>query len=301
MFCAFSAHMLVGSRTLQHGGAWGSGLPWFYRLVSLPFLEMNLAVAVVGYRTYPDADVNGQVDDLERAAAELARRFPDLCKRLQEDGEYSSHTGVCLMGHSSGAHIAFLMLVERARIRVGKALALANSGGVNSSTLESTKALGLVFDSFVGISGPYGISHHFDYEAGRGVEEISPMKPACGSSREEFDRNSPAHRVRQLFTNVAECDMLCSDNFIPRMLLIHGIEDGTVPFTATAEAARTLRSCGASKCTEVYLAQTGHQDTVMHLMLGGRARDVIVHWLSMPEKDSSHKRSQADMIAKSKL
>ncbi len=32
----------------KHGGAWGSGSPWIYRLVASPFLEKNMVVAVVG-------------------------------------------------------------------------------------------------------------------------------------------------------------------------------------------------------------------------------------------------------------
>jgi len=64
------------------------------------------------------------------------------------------------------------------------------------------------------------------------------------------------------------------------MLLLHGIEDQTVPFTATAEAARILRSCGVTHCSEVYVACADHQDPIMHLMLGGRARTAIMKWIT---------------------
>ena len=70
---------LGGLLFFVHGGAWGSGLPWMYRLVAAPFLEdLNMAVAIVGYRTFPDADVPGQVQDLERAADLLYRERRDL-------------------------------------------------------------------------------------------------------------------------------------------------------------------------------------------------------------------------------
>ena len=55
-----------------HGGAWGSGMPWMYRMVARGFKEN---VAVVGYRTYPDADVPGQVQDLSLALEKLRTRF----------------------------------------------------------------------------------------------------------------------------------------------------------------------------------------------------------------------------------
>ena len=72
------------------------------------------------------------------------------------------------------------------------------------------------------------------------------------------------------------------------MLLIHGIEDDTVPFTATAEAARILRSCGVRHCDEVYLGRTSHQDTVMHLMLGGKTLEHVVAWISELDDKASH-------------
>ncbi|KAL3896535.1 MAG: hypothetical protein SGARI_007142, partial [Bacillariaceae sp.] len=60
-----------------HGGAWGSGKPWFYRLAALPFLRMGLAVAIVGYRVYPlSQTVQDQVDDLEAAFETLVEEYP---------------------------------------------------------------------------------------------------------------------------------------------------------------------------------------------------------------------------------
>mmetsp|Transcript_5282 Transcript_5282/g.7871 ORF Transcript_5282/g.7871 Transcript_5282/m.7871 type:complete len:296 (+) Transcript_5282:112-999(+) len=68
-----------------HGGAWGSGMPWMYRLVALPFLEeLRMAVVIVGYRTYPDANVSEQVDDLVSAAIEFARVKPDLIRKKKK-------------------------------------------------------------------------------------------------------------------------------------------------------------------------------------------------------------------------
>jgi len=69
------------------------------------------------------------------------------------------------------------------------------------------------------------------------------------------------------------------DRVFPRTLLIHGIEDDTVPFTATSEGARILRQCGVTECDEIYSPLTGHQDAVIHLMLGGRVKDSVQDWL----------------------
>ena len=64
------------------------------------------------------------------------------------------------------------------------------------------------------------------------------------------------------------------------MVLIHGVEDETVPFTATSEAARVLRSCGLRQLDEIYVTGTGHQEDIVQVMLGGKFRDLIVDWLS---------------------
>ena len=173
------------------------------------------------------------------------------------------------MGHSSGSHIGLLMLVNRIERQVTK--------GKHGN--------GFDFTSYVGLSGPFDINHHFDYEAGRGVEELSPMKPACGSTREAFRDNSPVPSLLSIFSRISDesspVGML--GQYLPPCLLVHGIEDSTVPFTATSEAARIIRSCGLNECDEANLSETGHQDTVMEIMLGGETRDAVMDWLSSTE------------------
>jgi acetyl esterase/lipase len=256
-----------------HGGAWGSGLPWFYRLTALPFLQQGWAVAVIGYRTYPDSStVDDQVADCSLAASCLADKFPELCER------------VTFMGHSSGAHVAMLIIVDRAKRSMMQAQEqLAGASAIRGTSSASMPKLSskdpMTVDSFVGLSGPYDISHHFDYEAARGVEELSPMKAVCGYTRQAFRRNSPVLRLEDSLVAINECQIRSLDNYLPKMVLVHGIEDDTVPFTATGEAARVLRTCGVTKCQEYYVPAAGHQETVMQLMLGGRTREAVVDWI----------------------
>jgi len=225
-----------------------------------------MAVAIVGYRTYPDAEVDGQVSDLEQAAEFLHRQYPLLSGETRK-----LPMGTCVIGHSSGAHISLLMIVDRA-IRKRQ----ASSQTSNPSTFMD-------IDSFVGVSGPYSICHHFDYEAARGVEEFSPMKAACGHSREAFRQKSPVLRLMDhgFLPDAGEHHVPTIQNCLPpRMALVHGIEDDTVPFTATAEAARVLRTCGVSQCQEIYLRQVGHQDAITQIMFGGPTREAVVECLT---------------------
>lgn len=153
----------LGMVFFVHGGAWGSGKPWYYRLVAQSFLEMNLAVAIVGYRVYPDADTNSQVADLEAAKRTLMQEYPDLCgpHRIQRS------IGFVVMGHSSGAHIALLFVVEQLKRLLQMEQEQTKLDGTSNSDHSEER---IMSDVFVGISGPYDISHHFDYEAARGVE-----------------------------------------------------------------------------------------------------------------------------------
>jgi len=157
-----------------HGGAWGSGQPWMYRLVALPFLKIGVTVAIVGYRTYPDADVEGQVTDVISATNLLLRTKPHLFYPPD-----SGCLGACMMGHSSGAHI-----------------------GLHSLIHSLDRNTPIPFHYLIGLSGPYCISSHFEYEAHRGVEEISPMKAACGHTRNSFHHNSPHKRLSVILSGL---------------------------------------------------------------------------------------------------
>ena len=83
----------------KHGGAWGTGEPWLYRLTALPFLENNQAVVVVGYRTYPDGLIQDQVNDVELAIQTLASRYPLLVNKPYKM-QLGDWLGINLIGHS---------------------------------------------------------------------------------------------------------------------------------------------------------------------------------------------------------
>jgi hypothetical protein len=273
-----------------HGGAWGSGMPWMYRLCASPFLNNNFVVAIVGYRTYPDGNVQDQVNDLEAASKALVSTYPELNRK---SGKTTKHDwlGTTMIGHSSGAHISLLMLVQRMAKYAGE----TSTGTAGStSSITSSRSSHLHFDRFIGLSGVYSISHHFDFEAGRGVEELSPMKPACGFTRESFDHYSPAIMLKRLFgdkcqghhgSEIESMDEIIA-KYMPNVLLIHGVDDTTVPFTSTSEAAKILKSCGVCHCQEHYIV-CGHADVVMQLMLGGEAREIVMQWLNTKNWEQS--------------
>jgi len=139
-----------------HGGAWGSGTPALYISIAHFFLLKNVTfskVVVLGYEVYPEADMEQQTDSVASALSCLTGN-------------------VVLMGHSSGAHIALLAMVRLAQWRVSPSTIPDRMGdrsrAVVYSNLDSRMESDLLrVCSFVGLSGPYDISDHFDYEAAR--------------------------------------------------------------------------------------------------------------------------------------
>lgn len=257
-----------------HGGAWGSGLPWMYRLLAHPFLQKGMAVAVVGYRTFPDGDMNDQVEDLEMAAEKLTELYPELCTK-------ESDYGVCVMGHSSGAHIAMSMLANRLQQKLRPQ---------QQPTDEEARMMRI--DSFIGLSAPYEISSHYDFETGRGLKELSPMKAACGYDEERLSDFSPVLKLFQQM--IKHPRQVCQEvnEVCPRIALIHGDNDDTVPFTSTRQAAKLLSMAGINKCDELYLKETGHSDTVFHLMFGGETMDFISKWLERDVASEAEKSAE---------
>ncbi len=230
-----------------HGGAWGSGRPWMYRLVARPLIQLNYSVAVIGYRTYPDSDTYGQVDDVKLATEKLLQHSPEFAKN-----------DVTIMGHSSGSNIGLLSILDEhflQRIKIG---------------------------AFISLSAVFDVVKHYEFETGRGVEEISPMKPACGGSELSFRRCSPTHQVHD-FVRKHGSDLL------PKMLLLHGILDDTVPYTSTTDLSEELRKGIVDKPSEkqrfktLILPKIGHADTVVQFMMGGETRDHVLSWLSVDE------------------
>lgn len=187
------------------------------------------------------------------------------------------------MGHSSGAHIALVHMVQQAK-----------------KQLDNNVAASSPYHSFVGISGCYDIHHHYDYEAARGVEELSPMKAANGYTVPAFRAHTPAYQLQDLLL------LLQNENdvslYMPRhMVVLHGMEDTTVPFTSTSECARRLKACGLANVEEIYLAKTGHQEAIMEVMTGGLTRDKIVGWMSEREHHAQPTTTSPHLVIPSRL
>lgn len=145
------------------GGAWGAADVVTYALLGRSIADQGAVAVVMEYRSYPSGRVDDMIDDVGLAmdwVVANAAKFGGDPKRL------------VLFGHSAGAHLAFLNIWRRAR----------------DDDDDDARILPVVF---IGSCGVYNISHHYNYEAWRGVSELSTMKPAMGGP-DSFDDQSPS-------------------------------------------------------------------------------------------------------------
>ena len=196
-----------------HGGAWGSGKPWHYRLMVEKLAKcVNASVGiVVQYPVYPNAKIAEQADCIYDALRYI-RSNSELLK-------LPPNAKIIMGGHSSGANISALAIMK---------------------SVEECLQPPLV-DCFVGFSGVYDIDRHYLFEATRGVHDISPMA-AAAISRDRFWVSSPTRLV-------AKADPDKIKRHWPPTLLLHGQLDTTVPFTSSKELADQLLVQGG-RCVE---------------------------------------------------
>lgn len=241
------------------------------RLLTNIFLNSG----IVGYRTFPTASIDGQLEDL-RIALRLIHRM--------------TSGKIVLLGHSSGAHLASLHTL--------RANSEGSCGDFDSQGLGST---GYITD-VVCLSAPFDLLRHHHFEARRGAHILSPMaaaaRPQTNLERSSWPeaKRGRARDVRvELMASAISCDSDSPDGEVdvggcdrsgeasrhsfvdelsepglasrlwhhspiqlaqrltpdaarqlPRFLIVHGTRDSTVPLGQAADFALALRSRGAT-------------------------------------------------------
>ena len=212
-----------------HGGAWGSGMPWLYYLTAVGAARQCKCskVMVLEYPTYPDATILQQADCIIRALEAI------------HGGDNPPLRRIFLVGHSSGANICALALLE-----LGK---------------RGAREINLI-TGFVALAGVFDVVDHFKFESRRGVAQFSPMAAAAGGA-ENYWECSPTLLVKQWS---AQSDRPLA-SFMPRTLVFHGKRDVVVPLTSSQLFVQSLRERGVARVTEVYADQHDHTDAIYAL------------------------------------
>jgi acetyl esterase/lipase len=215
---------------LVHGGAWGSGKPWMYRLMAVGMAKcINAQSAiVVQYPLFPERVISEQ-----SASIYEALRF--IRWNEQELGLPAGASYV-LSGHSSGANICALALL---------------------TCVEKKERL---VDSFIALCGVYNIEKHYHFEKARGAHEFSPMSVAAiGPDR--WWESSPTLLIPKVPRNLIQ-------SFWPDTFLLHGMCDTTVPYSSSQEFAEQLLHQGVPVNT-CYPETLGHADCIFEFTNDG--------------------------------
>ena len=258
-----------------HGGAWGSGSKVMYRLLGRRFRKyLNYVTVIPNYRVYPEADVGGQVRDINKALKWTKNNIK------QYGGDPNQ---IYIIGHSSGAQISMLLLFSY----IYETADETNSYN-HYNLLQSIKG-------FIGLNGPFDIARHIKIEEKRRLHTVSPMLPAnspnipfiwsSNSSNDNNNNNNNASKTTNTSTTTDSttsstnspksispswqkvydsrhivdgikgsldhleysspthiCKGLKENHmkYIPPVLIIHGIQDNTVPYISSIKFCQAL-------------------------------------------------------------
>lgn len=208
---------------LVHGGAWGSGKPWMYRLMAAGManaLNADSAI-VVQYPLYPECVIHEQAASIYEALRYI--RWNEKNLGLPPEANF------VLAGHSSGANICALALID---------------------CVEKKEKL---VDCFIGFCGVFNIEKHYQFEKARGAHEFSPMSVAA-INPDRWWESSPTLLIPKLTRS-----LLCT--FWPDTFLLHGLSDTTVPYSSSQEFAEQLLQQGVPVNT-CYPEALAHADCI---------------------------------------
>lgn len=228
-----------------HGGVWASGSKWHYAKMASRLAEEGITTCVAEYTLFPEATTDRMAEEVGLALDWVV----DNCVEGQ------NKKTVVLVGHSAGAHLCAMTVVQRSR------------------------RPGAYVPAFVGIAGVYDIARHYDYEESRNVHHLSTMKRAVGGP-DAFAGQSPAVLLRQ-----REGDVSCGRL---RVHLMASRSDVTVPHLQSVDLHDLLLERGCPEVTLSLYDDVGHGDFIVEWVPrervgSGRGRELPPHAAELVE------------------
>jgi acetyl esterase/lipase len=197
-----------------HGGSWRQYHKELFAPVAMKLLPEGMVVVIPDYTLYPEAQY-------EQMAGEMAAALSWTLENIAQYG--GDPRRVILAGHSSGAHLAGLVLMDP------RFLAPYGRSG--------DEVCGLI-----GMSGVYDVQAEYDFWAAKGP---SPkLISGVMGGVENLTQASPIRYVQA---------------GLPPVLLLHGDQDETVPVSIAVDFDAALRAAGTQSELRVY-GGAGHTD-----------------------------------------
>ncbi|KAG1140266.1 hypothetical protein G6F37_009232 [Rhizopus arrhizus] len=213
-----------------YGDSWSSGSKLLYRTFANSLRELGYVVIVPDYQKYPRVKIDGMYKDIRETIkwvynhANEIRGDPDL---------------IYMLGHSSGAHLISQVVLSDVIDKAKYQQTMFHVSGKHDPnvTHEPHDFLPQI-EGLLLFSGVYDIESHLLFETARGVEKISPMSRAMGSTVEGYRSNSPLHLIEQNASLFADSEDIL--DLWPRILLLHGQKDTIVSMNQSATMFNAL-------------------------------------------------------------
>ncbi|TPX36608.1 hypothetical protein SmJEL517_g01173 [Synchytrium microbalum] len=232
-----------------YGGSWSSGDKRMYGPMASVMQEKGYVVVVPNYSTFPTGYLAEMVSDI-RAVIEWT------VAHIRTYG--GDPNNLYIMGHSAGAHLGAYTIVHDA---VGSEVKLSKSNTSIEFPLPCYSIPLPPIRGLILLSGVYDIVDHYQFEANRGVEEVSAMARVMGHKTKKFKGSSPTCLLEAIdFKLILNGKPIRS---LPRnVLLIHGADDSTVPVSSSRKFVRALEKVGADHVQLHVLEGVDHSQPV---------------------------------------
>ncbi|KAM9968671.1 hypothetical protein ACTFIW_000542 [Dictyostelium discoideum] len=192
----------------MHGGSWGFGHKLQYILLGKKLSERGIVTMVINYRLIPKGNIDDMLEDIDTATS--------FCyENIENYG--GDKNKIFLMGHSAGGHIISQYVV----VNYSKPID-------NEQKIKKRVPLSGIFP----LSAPLHINDHFLFETKRGVEHISPMRPAMKGPK-YFDEYSPSAVLEKIKDKSIRDEKLSTP--FPSFYILHGVDDATVPLSSSTK------------------------------------------------------------------
>ena len=238
------------------GGAWIIGYKAWGALLGRRLAEQGILTVLLDYRNYPQGTAREMVEDVRRGV-----RW-SLANVAKFGGDADN---VHLAGQSAGAHLAALALTK-------EVLEMTDYGAEDMSAAAPSAFCRL--RSFVGISGTYNVADQVDHFNRRGLHKSLLLSIMGAKTERDLDMSSPQgliveHHAARVLPSLADA--------MPRIVLIHGTADRSIPAEAAVSFNEVLEDVGASVTLKLLEGKTHVDPIVLDPIRGGR--DVCVEEL----------------------
>ncbi|XP_015692793.1 probable isoprenylcysteine alpha-carbonyl methylesterase ICME [Oryza brachyantha] len=239
------------------GGAWIIGYKAWGALLGRRLAERGIIVACIDYRNFPQGTISDMVSDASEGIS-------FICETAGTFG--GDPNQIYLMGQSAGAHIAACALLEQA--------AIESKGEQISWSVTQIKA-------YFGLSGGYNIQNLVDHFHERGLYRSIFLSIMEGEK--SLPRYSP-----EIVAKKSSPETIA---LLPQIVLLHGTEDYSIPFSASETFAGVLKQAGAKAKLQLYEGKT-HTDVFLQDPLRGGRDKLVEDVISVIHADDSSAREK---------